>query len=83
MCYIGTLNILDTQSWLFYKPNVVFKSCGPLLVHNIDSQTPYEALLFPKPGLRSNEYLARLGLQCGDSVSHQPGIFLMSKEFAS
>ena len=36
MCYIDTLNILDTQSFLFYKPNVVLKARGPLFVHNID-----------------------------------------------
>ena len=36
MCCTDTLNILDVQSCLFYKPNVIFKSCGPLFVHNID-----------------------------------------------
>ena len=60
------------RSFLFYKSDVV---------HRL--QTPYEALLFPEPGSRSNGYLARLESQCGGSVSHQPGIFLMSGEFAS
>ena len=83
MCCIGTLNILNTQSFLFYKPDVILKSRGPLFVHNIDLKHLMKHYYSQNLGRDQMSNLARLESQCGGSVSHQPGIFLMSGEFAS
>ena len=67
---------------MFYKPDVVLKSHGPLFVHNIDLKHLMKHYYSQNLGHDQMSILTDWNHNRG-SVSHQPGIFLMSGEFAS